>query len=98
VTLEDAKQEVLRLIGPESQLVEAMNKRGLTVYDWEDDGRIIIRFNLTPIIFDIDTVNLNLMLCGRNVRLELENWKCDWNNEKQKHDCFAVFTTIYASK
>jgi hypothetical protein len=89
MTVEDAKDEVLRMIGPEAKLVAALKKRGFDILDWNDDGKLKIQFAIGSVIFDINYVAMHLTRCGYNLRLHLQNWKCDWNGTS--HDCEAVY-------
>lgn len=94
MTLDEAKEEVLALIGPEGQLVMALRKRGLAITEWKDTGKIVLTFNIKSVLFDFPSVEMDLKLCGQNVRLELEEWTHKWNSIEQWHDCVAVYIPI----
>ena len=94
MTLDEAKEEVLALIGPEGQLVTALKKRGLDITEWKDIGKIVLTFNIKSVIFDFPRVEMDLKLCGQNVRLDLESWTHEWNSTEMWHDCEAVYTPI----
>lgn len=73
MTEEDIKDEAIRLLGPNMQVVHALRKKGYHVYDWETGAKIAIRFVCGSTISPIE-VELDLKLIGGAAGLTLESW------------------------
>jgi hypothetical protein len=79
LTTDEAKDEVMRLIGPTGQMLEALRKRGFKLVDYADDGTILtIQFLVTEafgIKLDWWAIEQNLTICGENVKLKLTEFQ-----------------------
>lgn len=79
MTTDEAKDEVLRLIGPVGQLLDALRKRGLKPVECTDDHTVLtIQFLLQEISWHPErftefwwSIEQILTLCGENVKLKL---------------------------